>query len=184
MAVISTNPQAGADTIKNAVNHLLLAIGEDPTREGLIGTPRRVAKAYGELFAGYAQDPRKILSKQFTVEQSGPVTVRGIEFYSMCEHHMLPFFGHVDIEYQPRGRVVGLSKLPRLVECFARRLQLQEQLTQQIAVAISENLACEYVRVTVTARHLCMQMRGVRGQNSTTQTVFDTRDSVETSKST
>ncbi|MCL2194352.1 MAG: GTP cyclohydrolase I FolE [Oscillospiraceae bacterium] len=164
-----------------AVKGMLLAIGEDPSREGLLDTPRRVAKAYREIFAGYRQDPTEILSTTFACEKPGTVILRGIEFYSMCEHHMLPFFGHVDIEYQPRGRVVGLSKLPRLVECFARRLQLQEQLTQQIATAIHENLACEYVRVTITARHLCMQMRGVRSQNSTTQTVFDTREMVERS---
>jgi len=162
--------------VKTAVLNILAAIGEDPEREGLVETPRRVAKAYRELFSGYGQDPAAILSKTFPAENPGPVTVRGIEFYSMCEHHMLPFFGTVDIEYLPVGRVVGLSKLPRLVECFARRLQIQEQLTQQIAACIRAALPCEYVRVTVRAEHMCMKMRGVRSQNSTTETVYDTRD--------
>ena len=176
MVAIHTDPQAREDTIKTAVLGILAAIGEDPTREGLLETPRRVAKAYRELFSGYGQDPAAILAKTFPAEKPGPVTVRGIEFYSMCEHHMLPFFGTVDIEYLPVGRVVGLSKLPRLVECFARRLQIQEQLTQQIAACIQATLACEYVRVTVRAEHMCMKMRGVRSQNSTTETVYDTRD--------
>ena len=176
MAAIHTDPQAREDTVKQAVSGILAAIGEDPEREGLLETPRRVAKAYREIFAGYGQDPAAILSKTFAAEDPGPVTVRGIEFYSMCEHHMLPFFGTVDIEYMPVGRVVGLSKLPRLVECFARRLQIQEQLTRQIAACVKETLACEYVRVTIRAEHMCMKMRGVRSKNSTTETVYDTRD--------
>jgi len=176
MVAIHPDAQAREDTVKAAVLGILAAIGEDPGREGLLETPRRVAKAYRELFSGYGQDPAALLAKTFPVDAPGPVAVRGIEFYSMCEHHMLPFFGTVDVEYMPVGRVVGLSKLPRLVECFARRLQIQEQLTRQIAVCIQAALPCEYVRVTVRAEHMCVKMRGVRSQNSTTETVYDTRD--------
>jgi GTP cyclohydrolase I len=162
--------------MRYAVFDILGYIGETASRDGLIETPDRVAKAYDEIFAGYKQDPCAILSKTFPAEGSGVVRVNGIEFYSMCEHHMLPFFGTVDIEYQPIDRVVGLSKLPRLVECFARRLQLQENLTRQIAQSIQKNIKCAYVRVTIRAEHLCMKMRGVRSQNSVTETVYDTRE--------
>ncbi len=140
---------------------LLEEIGENTKREGLRETPRRVADMYAELTEGYSMDPKQILSKEWN-EVSGMVVVKDIEFFSLCEHHLLPFYGKVHIGYIPSKAVVGLSKLVRLVDCFSKRLQLQERMTKQIAETLNENLRPYGVVVVVQARHLCMQMRGVK----------------------
>ena len=147
---------------------------EDAEREGLLETPKRVAKMYEELFAGYEMDYHKILSKQFTVDgKPSTIEVKDINFYSMCEHHIMPFFGTIDITYQPKvgGKVVGLSKLARLVECFARRLQIQERLGKQICDALVECLDPEMVQVKITAEHTCMTARGINKPGSKTTTI-------------
>lgn len=144
------------------VHALLLAIGEDPTRDGLVDTPSRVVKSWAELFAGYKEDPSRHLRKTFDSESDQLIQVNGIEFHSMCEHHMLPFFGTVDVAYIPKGRVVGLSKFARLVDGYSRRLQIQERLTAQVADAIEGNVATLGVAVRVRSQHLCMIARGAR----------------------
>ncbi len=157
------------DKIEKAVKDILINIGEDPNREGLIKTPQRVAKAYEFLTKGYKQDPKEILNKAlFATTNDEMVLVRDIEFYSMCEHHMLPIIGRVHVAYIPNGKVVGLSKIPRVVEVYARRLQIQEQLTEQIADAINDTINPKGVAVVIHARHMCMEMRGVEKINSTT----------------
>ena len=149
------------------VTDLLLEIGEDPEREGLISTPKRVAKAYEFLTSGYNKNIEEVLNKAvFTVKYDEMVVVKNIDFYSMCEHHMLPFFGKVHVAYIPNGKVIGLSKIPRIVEVFARRLQVQERMTQQIADTINEYLEPQGVGVVSEAFHMCMMMRGVEKQNS------------------
>jgi len=153
------------------VEALLRRLGEDPTREGLLRTPERVARSLEFLTAGYDQDVDEVLNGAvFAEPYSEMVVVRDIELYSLCEHHMLPFFGKVHVAYVPDGRVVGLSKLPRLVEVFARRLQVQERLTTEIAEALDDLLAPLGVGVVIEAAHLCMMMRGVQKQNSRTIT--------------
>ena len=155
-----------------AVRTLIAWAGDDPTREGLLETPARVAKAYEELFAGYGQDPKEVLSKMFR-EVGGYddiVFVRDIPFYAHCEHHMVPFFGKAHIAYLPHDGVVGLSKLARLVEVFARRLQTQETMTAQIIDAINENLGPRGAAVMLEAEHMCMTMRGVRAHDVKTIT--------------
>jgi GTP cyclohydrolase I len=151
-----------AGKIKEAVRLLLEGIGEDPRREGLVETPDRVAWMCLEMFGGADEDPGVHLSKQFPVEGSELVVERDIVFHSTCEHHLLPFFGKVHIGYIPDGKVAGLSKLPRTVEVFARRLQIQERMTGQIADAICESLSPKGVIVVVEAEHTCMTMRGVK----------------------
>lgn len=158
------------DKIEEAVKLLLEGMGEDAGREGLVETPQRVARMYEEILAGMDQDASVHLSKQFNVEGSDIVLEKDITFYSMCEHHLLPFFGKVHIAYIPEGKVVGLSKLARTVEVFARRLQLQEQMTRQIADAIQKNLSPKGVMVVVEAEHTCMTMRGVKKPGSATVT--------------
>ncbi len=154
---------------EQAVVKILELIGEDPAREGLIKTPSRVAKAFDFLTEGYRQDPKEILNQAlFTSSNDEMVLVRDIEFYSMCEHHMLPIIGRAHVAYIPDGKVVGLSKIPRIVNLFARRLQIQEQMTEQIADAISETIKPKGVAVVLHARHMCMEMRGVQKINSTT----------------
>jgi GTP cyclohydrolase I len=154
---------------EQAIRKVLELIGEDPKREGLLKTPSRVAKAFGFLTEGYKQDPKEILSQAlFTTSNDEMVLVRDIEFYSMCEHHMLPIIGRAHVAYIPDGKVVGLSKIPRIVNVFARRLQIQEQMTEQIADAISESISPKGVAVVLHARHMCMEMRGVEKVNSTT----------------
>ncbi|MDR0306498.1 MAG: GTP cyclohydrolase I FolE [Chitinispirillales bacterium] len=151
------------DEIKKILKHL----GEDPQREGLVDTPKRVSKALEYLTQGYKQNPEEILSSAiFTEECNHMIIVRDIEIYSMCEHHMLPFFGKCHIGYIAQNRVYGVSKLARLVDCFARRLQIQERLTQQIAASIMEPIKAEGVGVVIESQHLCMMMRGVSKQNS------------------
>lgn len=151
---------------EQAVRTLLSYLGEDPDREGLRETPARVVRSYAELFAGYLQDPATLF-KTFDGERYDElVVVRGVEVWSTCEHHLLPFFGRADVAYIPNGRVIGLSKLARLVEVFARRLQVQERLTTQVTAALDEYLKPRGSACVVTARHLCMCSRGVQKQHS------------------
>src|SRR6186997_472504 len=153
------------------VRRQLALLGEDPDREGLVRTPERVAKAMQFLTAGYEMTVEDIVgSALFEEEHENMVMVRDIELYSLCEHHMLPFFGKAHVAYIPNGRIVGLSKLPRIVEMFARRLQVQERLTEQVAKAIDDVLAPRGVGVVIEAFHMCMRMRGVEKQNSRTIT--------------
>jgi len=156
-----------ADPIGPMVQELLKELGEDPARDGLEQTPGRVAKALRFFTQGYQEDPRKVLSEAlFDVSYDEMVLVKDIEFYSLCEHHMLPFFGRAHVAYIPNGKVLGLSKIARLVEIFARRLQVQERLTVEIAENIEKELCPRGVAVVVEAIHLCMMMRGVQQQNS------------------
>ena len=153
--------------IETLVHELLREIGEDPEREGLIKTPERVAAAMAFLTSGYRTDPEKLINGAvFTQETNSMVIVKNIEVYSLCEHHMLPFFGRCHIGYIPSGRVFGVSKLARLVDMYARRLQLQERLTEQISREVMESIDAKGVGVMIEARHLCMMMRGVEKQNS------------------
>jgi len=157
------------EKIELATKMILEAIKEDPNREGLVKTPRRVAKAFEEICSGYFKDPKEVLNDAlFESTNNEMVVVRNIEFYSMCEHHILPFFGRVHVAYIPDKKVVGLSKIPRMVEVFARRLQIQEQLTEQIADAIMEVVQPKGVGVVIHARHMCMEMRGVKTKHSYT----------------
>ena len=156
---------------KDSVKTILREIGEDPDREGLHKTPERVAKAFGFMCAGYNEDPEEIInSALFESTNDEMVIIRDIEFYSMCEHHMLPFFGKALVAYTPNGKVVGLSKIPRIVNVFARRLQIQERLSEQIADVIMNTIKPKGVGVLITARHMCMEMRGVEKICSTTTT--------------
>lgn len=157
--------------VEEAVRLLLEGIGEDPSREGLVETPARVARMYAELTAGMDQDGSEHLSKTFSVGSDDLVIERDITFYSLCEHHMLPFYGKAAIGYIPNGRVAGLSKLARTVEAFARRLQLQEQLCAQVADAMMEFLAPQGVIVLMEAEHMCMTMRGVQKPGTKTVTL-------------
>jgi len=154
---------------EDAVKKMMLHVGEDPSREGLIETPKRVRKAYEFIYGGYKENPKEILSKAlFTSSNDEMVLIKDIEFYSTCEHHLLPIIGRVHVAYIPNGKVVGLSKIPRVVNVFARRMQIQEQLTEQIADAIMDTIAPKGVGVVIQARHMCMEMRGVEKINSTT----------------
>ena len=153
------------------IKSVLSEIGENPEREGLLKTPERVAKSMKFLTDGYKQDPAKIIqSAMFSEEYSQMVLVKDIELYSLCEHHMLPFFGKAHVAYIPNGHIVGLSKIPRIVDVFARRLQVQERLTDEIKDCIQETLIPKGVAVVIEAQHLCMQMRGVQKQHSSTTT--------------
>ncbi|NLO50366.1 MAG: GTP cyclohydrolase I FolE [Bacteroidales bacterium] len=162
------------DTIDKLAHHyheILKLMGENPEREGLLKTPQRVAKALQFLTHGYDLDPREILrSAMFAEDYRQMVLVKDIEVYSMCEHHMLPFFGKAHVAYIPNGHIVGLSKLPRVVDAFARRLQVQERLTTQIKEAIHDTLKPLGVAVVIEAQHMCMSMRGIQKQNSVTTT--------------
>jgi len=168
--------------VETAVREILTEIGEDPDRQGLVGTPDRVHRMYAELTAGYHVDPDRLVNSAiFDVDYSEMVVVKDIPFYSLCEHHLLPFFGSAAVAYIPKGRVIGLSKIPRIVEMYGRRLQVQERLTQQIAAFLMERLEPQGVGVVVEATHLCAVMRGIRkpGTVMTTSAVlglFRTRD--------
>lgn len=159
------------DKIKEGVRLILEGIGEDVTREGLLDTPDRIARMYEEICSGMNEDAAIHLTKTFSVENNEMILEKDIIFYSMCEHHMMPFFGKAHIAYIPDGKVVGLSKLARTVEVFAKRLQIQENMTAQIADAIMENLKPKGVMVMVEAEHLCMTMRGIKKPGSKTVTV-------------
>ncbi len=159
------------DNLMASFNVLLREVGENPEREGLVKTPERAAKAMQFLTQGYAQDAEQILrSAMFQEDYSEMVIVKDIELYSLCEHHMLPFFGKAHVAYIPNGHIVGLSKIPRVIDVFARRLQVQERLTDQILHSIQNTLKPLGVAVVIEARHMCMMMRGVQKQNSVTTT--------------
>lgn len=160
-----------AEKIAYHYQEILKLIGEDPEREGLLRTPQRAAKALLSITSGYEADPVAIARKAiFEHTGSKIVVVKDIEFYSMCEHHILPFFGHISVGYIPRGKIIGLSKLPRIIDCFSKRLQVQENLTAQICDFISKEIPNEGVIVECEAQHLCMKMRGVEKQDSITVT--------------
>jgi GTP cyclohydrolase I len=156
-------PKVRTDQVPDLVLSLLEELGEDPSRPGLQATPQRVSRALRQLTDGYAADPKEVIAGAvFDQDYDEMVLVKDIPFYSLCEHHMLPFFGTVHVGYLPRGKVVGLSKIPRLVEVFAHRLQLQERMTREIAEALNDAVTPRGVGVVVEARHLCMEMRGVQ----------------------
>lgn len=153
--------------VEGLVTNLLTEIGEDPNREGLLLTPKRVAKAYEFLTAGYKMDVNEVMNKAiFHEKYDEMVIVKNIDFYSLCEHHLLPFYGKVHVAYLPDGKIIGLSKIPRIVELYSRRLQVQERMTQQIADTLKEYLNPRGVGVVTEAYHMCMMMRGVEKQNS------------------
>jgi GTP cyclohydrolase I len=153
--------------LEESVREILANIGEDPQREGLLNTPNRVARMYDELTAGYHVDPVKMVNGAvFNVDYDELVLVKDIDFYSMCKHHMLPFYGKAHVAYIPNGKVIGLSKIPRIVEMFARRLQIQEQMTSQIAKFLQETLEPQGVAVVIEGAHMCAMMRGVKKENT------------------
>lgn len=155
------------EAIRKASKVILKAIGEDPNREGLLKTPERIARAYAEILSGYRTDPKTLINQAlFDVDYDEMVIIKKIEFYSMCEHHMLPFFGHAHVAYIPKGKVIGLSKIPRIVEMYARRLQIQERMTKQIADFIVKTIHPLGVGVVVEGQHLCMMMRGVKKEQA------------------
>ena len=160
------------DKIKQGVQLIIEGIGEDASREGLVETPDRIARMYEEIFAGLNEDASVHLSKTFSTQNTDMIIEKDITFYSMCEHHFLPFYGKAHIAYIPNGRVAGLSKLARTVEVYARRPQLQERMTVQIADAIMENLDAKGAMVIIEAEHMCMTMRGIKKPGSKTMTVI------------
>ena len=160
----TTVDQAG---VRDAVRRIIEAIGEDPSREGLLDTPRRIAEMYEELFTGLHEDPREVLSTSFQESHREMIILKNIPFYSLCEHHFLPFHGQAHVGYVPQGRIVGASKIARVVDILARRPQLQERLTGQVADAITEALSPDGVAVVIEAEHLCMTMRGVQKPGTT-----------------
>ena len=159
------------DKIENLTKQLIEEIGEDPSREGLLKTPSRVSKAWSFFSRGYNQDLDKIINNAvFNEDATDMVVVRDVEFFSLCEHHLIPFFGRAHVAYLPNGKVIGLSKIPRIIDMFSRRLQVQERLTRQIAETVKEILDTICVAVIMEGQHMCMQMRGVEKQNSLTTT--------------
>jgi GTP cyclohydrolase IA len=177
-------PTLTSASFEDLVREMIVRLGEDPTREGLVDTPERVHRAYEYFLKGYREDPESMLKDAlFSVNYDEMVIIKDVEMFSLCEHHMLPFFGKVHVAYIPNGKVIGLSKIPRLVEIFARRLQIQERLTTQIAETIQNAIQPQGVGVVVEARHLCMMMRGVEKQHSaavTSSMLGSFRDSQET----
>jgi GTP cyclohydrolase I len=170
-AAEGTNFDLASASMQQIYAELLTRIGEDPTRDGLLNTPRRMEKSMAFLTQGYNQSVEEVLhGALFDVDYDEMVIVKDIEFYSLCEHHLLPFFGKAHVAYVPQGKVIGLSKLPRIVDVFARRLQVQERLTHQVAEAISDAIHPQGVAVVMEADHLCMMMRGVQKQHSRTVT--------------
>ena len=167
MATRTETPILTSATFEDLVREMLVRLEEDPQREGLLRTPERVHKAFDFLTKGYNEDPEAMLKNAlFTVTYDEMVIVKDVEVFSLCEHHMLPFFGKVHVAYIPNGKVIGLSKIPRLIEIFSRRLQIQERLTTQIAETIQKVIQPQGVGVVIEARHLCMMMRGVEKQHS------------------
>lgn len=164
-------PPVDKPAVEMAVETILESIGENPEREGLLKTPNRVARMYEELTAGYTTDPVKLINGAiFSADYDDAVIIKDIDFYSMCEHHMLPFFGRAHVAYVPNGKVIGLSKIPRIVDMFARRLQIQEQMTAQIANFIQETLQPQGVAVVIEGAHMCALMRGVKKTNTRMRT--------------
>ncbi|MGA3193440.1 MAG: GTP cyclohydrolase I FolE [Terriglobales bacterium] len=164
-------PSLTSASYEELVREMIIRLGEDPDREGLVRTPERVAKAMQFLVKGYKEDPETLLRNAlFTVSYDEMVIVKDVEMFSLCEHHMLPFFGKVHVAYIPNGKVIGLSKIPRLIEVFSRRLQIQERLTTQIAETIQKAIEPQGVGVVIEARHLCMMMRGIEKQHSSAVT--------------
>ena len=163
-------PHVDYQRVEAAVREILLAVGEDPDRDGLEETPARVARMYAELFAGLHRDPRELLQKTFKQKYDEMVVVRDVRFESVCEHHLLPFFGKAHIAYLPQGRIVGLSKLPRVVEALARRPQVQERMTEELADLLMAELDARGVGVVLEATHTCMTIRGVRKPDSVCST--------------
>ncbi|MBA3912797.1 MAG: GTP cyclohydrolase I FolE [Acidobacteriales bacterium] len=184
MTTTPTETSLASASFEDLVHEMLIRLGEDPQREGLVRTPSRVVRAYEHLAKGYHEDADAFLNNAlFTVNYDEMVIVRDIEMFSLCEHHMLPFYGRVHVAYIPNGKVIGLSKIPRLIEIFARRLQIQERLTTQIAESIQKAITPQGVGVVVEARHLCMMMRGVEKQHSaavTSSMLGCFRDELET----
>ena len=171
MSALARPSRSDEDLLEDAVAELLRNLGEDPAREGLVDTPRRAAEALRTMTEGYAMTAREVVGDAlFACDSTGLVTVRDISFYSTCEHHLLPFFGRAHVGYLPAGKVIGISKLPRLVDLFAHRLQLQERLTQQVAEAVMEVTGARGAAVVMSARHLCVEMRGVVKTDSVTVT--------------
>jgi len=167
MAARTEIPTLTSASFEALVKEILVRLNEDPEREGLLRTPARVHKAFDFLTRGYDEDPEALLKNAlFTVSYDEMVIVKDVEMFSLCEHHMLPFFGKVHVAYIPNGKVIGLSKIPRLIEIFSRRLQIQERLTTQIAETIQKVIQPQGVGVVIEARHLCMMMRGVEKQHS------------------
>ena len=167
MKPAAENPTLTSASFEELVREMLVRLGEDPEREGLLRTPARFQKAYEFLTRGYSEDPEAMLKKAlFSVTYDEMVIVKDVEMFSLCEHHVLPFFGKVHVAYIPNGKVIGLSKIPRLIEIFSRRLQIQERLTTQIAETIQKVIQPQGVGVVIEARHLCMMMRGVEKQHS------------------
>ena len=159
--------------IKELIHKLLIEIGEDPDREGIVRTPERVAKAWDYFSSGYTQSVDSIINNAvFAEDYDEMVTIKDIDYFSLCEHHLLPFFGKAHVAYFPNGKIIGLSKIPRIVNMFSRRLQVQERMTQQIAETLNDVLAPKGVAVVVEGEHMCMQMRGVEKQNSYATTSF------------
>jgi GTP cyclohydrolase I len=164
-------PTLTSASLEDLVREMIVRLGEDPAREGLVRTPNRVQRAWEYLTRGYKEDPEGMLKNAlFSVNYDEMVIVKDVEMFSLCEHHMLPFFGKVHVAYIPNGKVIGLSKIPRLIEIFSRRLQIQERLTTQIAETIQNVIEPQGVGVVIEARHLCMMMRGVEKQHSATVT--------------
>nr|DAD62858.1 MAG TPA: GTP cyclohydrolase I [Caudoviricetes sp.] len=177
MANIDSTSQTDESEIKakEGVANLLRYLGENTEREGLLDTPKRVVKAFKEMTKGYGEDISKILKVTFESRNTNEISIESIPFSSLCEHHMLPFYGTVNVKYKPKnGRVVGLSKIPRVVEAFSKRLQIQEKLTKEIADAIQVHLDCLGVKVEIKARHMCMELRGVKCVSSETKTTYET----------
>ena len=173
MADINSNSQDVRHQVEaeDGIRNLLTYIGEDLKREGILDTPKRVAKAYKEMTRGYKIDIDEILAKNFLTDNNEEVIMENIPFSSLCEHHMLPFFGTVTVRYKPNGKVVGLSKIPRVIEAYSKRLQIQEQLTQQIARALFEKIPNNQgVMVEIKARHMCVELRGIRSAGNITKT--------------
>jgi GTP cyclohydrolase IA len=166
--MISPMPDDPAPSLETAIRTLLAQIGEDPARDGLIRTPERIRRMYDELTDGYRTDPDALINgATFEVDYDEMVVVRDIEFFSLCEHHLLPFYGRAHVGYLPRGRVIGLSKIPRIVDMYAHRLQVQERMTMQVADYLMDRLAPKGVGCVVEGTHLCTMMRGVRKQQAT-----------------